>query len=368
MSGNGRRVLKGGYGLYFDGTGINTHYNIFIQNNRPITFDATLVNTAIGVGQLATYRLGIDPLPEKPTDTGRLPPGKRTGGYWFDPNITDPHSHQFHIGFTQQIGDNSVLSTDFTHVEGRNDFRALEINPLINGVRRLAPALQAVYGDPNLIGPLQIQATINKNRYDELAVLFERRMPHTTFRVTYVLSGAFAYGGQIAGSAYFVPAPQQWNAPFAEGEWGPTPSDERHRVVVFGVFELPGGIQLSPIVRTATARPYNLLAGVDLNGDGSINDRYVDPATGQQVSVNAGRGDPLLLVDMRATKFFTLNGHERRRLGIFAEIFNVLNTVNFGEQYQGNSRSTLFRQPVGFLAGGQGTYPFTLQLGARLEF
>ena len=67
ISGTGRRVLKGGYGLYFDGTGINTHYNIFIQNNRPITFDATLVNTAIGVGQMATYRLGIDPLPEKPT-------------------------------------------------------------------------------------------------------------------------------------------------------------------------------------------------------------------------------------------------------------------------------------------------------------
>ena len=50
-----------------------------------------------------------------------------------------------------------MLSADFTHVEGRNDFRALEINPLINGVRRLAPALQAAFGDPDLIGPLQIQ-------------------------------------------------------------------------------------------------------------------------------------------------------------------------------------------------------------------
>ena len=85
------------------------------------------------------------------------------------------------------------------------------------------------------------------------------------------------------------------------------------------------------------------------------------------MSINSGRGDPLLLMDMRATKFFTL-GHERRRLGLFAEIFNLFNTVNFGENYQGNARSVLFRQPIGFLAGGQGTYPLTLQLGARFEF
>jgi hypothetical protein len=361
-------VLKGGYGLYFDGTGINTHYNIFIQNNRPITFDATLVNTAIGVGQMADFRLGIDPLPEKPTITDRLPPGKRTGGYWFDPDITDPHSHQFHIGYSQEFGSNTVLSADYTHIEGRNDFRALEINPIINGVRRLAPEFAAAFGDPDIIGPLQIQASINSNRYDELAVLFERRLPRATLRLTYVLSGAFAYGGQIAGSAYFVPQPQRWDEPFGPGEWGPTPSDERHRLVAFGVFELPYGVQLSPIFRTATARPYNLLAGADLNGDGTLNDRYIDPATNRQVSINAARGDVLSLLDMRATKFLSLPGTDRRRLGLFAEIFNVFNTANFGENYQTNSRSLVFQQPVGFLAGGQGTYPLTLQLGARLEF
>jgi len=368
IGGDGRRVLRGGYGLYFDGTGINTHYNIFIQNHRPITFDATRVNTGFGVGELASFRLGIDPLPGAPTITDRFPPGARSGGYWFDPNITDPRTHQYHVGYTQELGPNTVLSADFTHIEGRNDFRALEINPIINGVRRLAPALREVYGDPNLIGPLQIQASINRNRYDELALLFERRMPRATFRVTYVLSGAYAYAGQIAGSAYFVPAPQVWDQPFAEDEWGPVGNDERHRVVVFGVFELPYGVQLSPIFRAATPRPYNLTAGIDLNRDGLNNDRYVDPGTGRQVSVNAARGDPFVLLDMRATKFFTLGGLDDLRLGVFAEIFNLFNTANFGDQYQGNSRSSLFNQPVGFHAGGQGTYPFTLQLGARLEF
>jgi hypothetical protein len=382
MSGDGRHVLKGGYGLYFDGTGINTHYNIFIQNHRPITFNATKVNTSIGVGQLATYRLGIDPLPPKPTITDRFPPGASSGGYWFDPNITDPHNHQFHLGYSQALGPQAVFSADFTHIEGRNDFRALEINPFINGQRVLAPALAAAYGDPNLIGPIQIQCSCNRNRYDELAMLFERRLPHATFRATYVLSGAYAYGGQIAGSAYFVPQPVVYNQPFAPGEWGPTPSDERHRIVLYGVFDLPLGIQLSPIFRWATPRPYNLLAGLDLNKDGTNNDRYVDPLLqgtfqacptcpvmqGQQVSHNAGRGNDFALLDLRATKFFRLGGPERRRLGVFAELFNLLNRANFGENYQGNALSPLFRQPIGFIAAGQGTYPFTLQLGARFEF
>jgi hypothetical protein len=381
LSGDGRRVLKGGYGLYFDGSGINNFYNIFILNNRPITFNATRVNTAIGVGQLATYRFGIDPLPPQPTNTTSFPVGGSSGGYWFRPDITDPHNHQFHLGYSQAIGPRAVFSVDYTHIQSPDDFRVLDGNPFINGQRLLAPALAAAFGDPNRIGPLQIQCSCNPNRYDELAFLFERRVPRATFRATYVLSGASAYGGQIAGSAYFVPQAENYNQPFAPGEWGPTPSDERHRIVLYGVFDLPYGIQLSPIFRWATGRPYNLTEGLDLNKDGTNNDRYVDPSLpgtfqacptcpvmqGQQVSVNAARGNDFALLDMRATRFFNL-GSERRKIGVFAEVFNVFNRANFGENYQGNSQSALFQHPIGYIAGGQGTYPRTLQLGARFTF
>ena len=97
----------------------------------------------------------------------------------------------------------------------------------------------------------------------------------------------------------------------------------------------------------------------------SFTDRYVDPATGKQVSVNSQRGDPFWLLDARVTKFFTV-GQQARRLGVFAEIFNLFNTVNFGREYQGNARSTLFKQPTGFIPGSG--YPFQVQLGTRFEF
>jgi len=96
-----------------------------------------------------------------------------------------------------------------------------------------------------------------------------------------------------------------------------------------------------------------------------LTDRYVDPATGQQVSVNSQRGDPFTLLDARVTKFFTV-GRETRRVGVFAEFFNLFNTANFGQVYNGNARSALFKQPIGFIPGSG--YPFQVQVGARFEF
>jgi hypothetical protein len=367
IGGDGRRVLRGGYGLYFDGTGLQTHYQTFLQNRRPLSINALLVNSAIGTGQLATYRFGIDPPPPEPPaiTTGGLPPGQSVSGAWIDPNITDPRTHQFHVGYSHELAPNTVLSADYTHVLGLNDFKDVQINTIQNGVRRLAPALAAVYGDPNLIGPLQIQSSINRSRYDELAVQFERRLTRATLRMIYTLSGAYAYGGMIAGSASTVPPAQDADNIFAPGEWGPTVSDERHRLVVFGVVDLPFGLQVSPIFQAATARPYNLLSGTDSNADGQFNDRYIDPATGEQVSVNSQRGDPFVLLDARVTKFLAI-GRENRRLGIFVEFFNLFNTANFGQTYNGNGRSATFKQPNGFIPGSG--YPFQVQLGGRFEF
>jgi len=327
-----------------------------------------LVNSAIGTGQLANYRFGIDPPPPQPpavTDSpGALPSGQSVSGAWIDPDNTDPRNHQFHIGYSHELAPSTVLSADYTHITALREFKELQINTFVNGVRRLAPAFASVYGDPNLLGPIRIESSINRSQYDELAVQLERRLERATLRVIYTLSGAYAYGGEIATTANSLLAQDQDHL-FAPGEWGPTASDERHRLVVFGVFDLPGGFQVSPVFQTATARPYNLLAGLDLNADGQLQDRYVDPATGQQVSVNSQRGDPFVLLDARVTKFFTV-GQRNQKVGVFAEFFNVLNRANFGREYQGNARSTLFKQPTGFIPGAG--YPFQVQLGARFEF
>jgi len=320
-----------------------------------------MVNTAIGVGALANYRFGIDPLPPQPTEGNKLP--ANATGQWISPDITSSRTYQSHIGYAHTLASNTTVSVDFTLSQGRNELRVININPILNGTRRLAPALVAHGLPANALGNVNILSSINKSRYDALTFLFQRRFPKATMQAHYTYAHAYAYGGST-GNRSGAPAPMVWDQPFGPGEWGPNGPDERHRFVATGVFEIKYGVQLSPVLQLASARPYNLTAGRDLNADGNNNDRYIDPASGKQVSLNAGRGDNTFVFDMRSTKWFTLSGD--RRVGAFVEAFNIFNTANFGASYGGNASSTTFRQPTGFIPGIG--YPRQVQLGARFQF
>jgi len=367
LGGEGRRVLRGGFGVYFD------QYNtaasagdITSQNKRPLNALATLNNSSIGVGELPTFRLMIDPLPPQPTEGNRLPLNSQ--GQWINPTIVEPKTYQTHVGYAHTLAANTTLSVDYTWSEGRDELRPLNINPILNGQRRLASKLVANGLPANQFSSVMILSSINKSRYNALTFLFQRRMPRATLQAHYTYAHAYAYGGST-GNRSGSNQPMVWDQPFGPGEWGPTGADERHRLVGTGVFDIAYGIQLSPVLQLASARPYNLLAGTDLNGDGNSaangGDRYIDPATGKQVSLNSQRGDNTFVFDMRSTKFFNVGAGDRK-VGIFVEMFNLFNTANFGAQYQGNGRSATFRQPNGYIPGIG--YPRQIQLGARFQF
>ncbi len=107
LSGDGRRVLRGGAGIYWDQFNINggNVSDIFSQNKRPLNVLASLTNTAIGVGDLATYRFGIDPIPAQPTEANTLPLG--SNGQWLAPSISNPYNYQAHIGYAHQLGEST---------------------------------------------------------------------------------------------------------------------------------------------------------------------------------------------------------------------------------------------------------------------
>ena len=345
LTGEGRRVLRGGYGLYFDG--YNTAAaagDITSQARRPLNALATLTNTAFGVGELATYRL--------------------------DPAMVDPRTHQLHLGYAHELAANTTLSVDYSYHRSLKEKRQTNINPILNGRRRLAADFQRVFGEPEFLSDVFIMAPVNEAEYNALTFLVQRRTPRATLQAHYTLASSYSYGGIVgnftgggAGAGGGSSRPMVWDQPRGPGEWGPNQTDERHRFVFLGVFELPYGVQLSPVLQAASARPYNLIAGSDLNRDGLNNDRYIDPS-GKQVSIGAGRGDSTFVFDLRSTKFVSFGGD--RRLGLFVELFNVLNTVNHGNLYVGNGRSPSFQTPTGFIPSIG--YPRQVQLGARFLF
>src|SRR6185503_11305391 len=150
LSGDGRRVLRGGYGLYFDQINQNAISDSSPQNWRPLNALAVLTNTSIGVGQLATYRFGIDPIPAQPVEGNSLPPNST--GVWIGPDIVDPRQHHAHIGYAHELATNTMASVDFTHEAGTKQLIGLNLNPIVNGARLLAPDFRRVFGRPDVLG------------------------------------------------------------------------------------------------------------------------------------------------------------------------------------------------------------------------
>ena len=166
--------------------------------------------------------------------------------------------------------------------------------------------------------------------------------------------------------------------------------DERHKVVIAGVFDSPwkqtvlSGFQLAPIFSYHSGHPFNLLAGGEVNGDNhTTNERPIGAPR------DTGLGPNYIDFDARLTWQHKLG--EKANVIITAEGFNLANRTNFASV--NNEVSPLFGLTPGFttfnvhglrpgsaLAGGGTATPSTplaftsafpkrqIQLGVRLTF
>jgi carboxypeptidase family protein/TonB-dependent receptor-like protein len=407
--GDGGDVVRVGYGMYFPLQCITPFYTQNLFQEPTIYFTQTTVNSAVGVGPLADYVYGVSPLPAgPPPDPTEIPRGAlissapTTSASWYDPNLQDQVEHIIHAGYAHQLGAKMMVSADYTHIEGMHEWRPLEINPICTaqgpsfqgecrspgfpgpeaaiGRRILSTATDAVFGDPNLIGPTEIVFSNNRSRYDELALVFQRRGTEASFQASYILSGAYGYGAQVGGmfvnGSSYVPEKASatggcWNC---EKEWGPGFSDERHRLTLYGVLQLPFGIETAPTFTVASGRPYQQYRATNPNGFGSLRcyvDNCLTPGpTGEEVGVHAARGQTLVNFNMRTSRAFKVQSHEVK---FFAELFNILNRANFGQNYGTNAFApATFNKPIDYMGGpgSSSSIPnsFQVQLGARYSF
>ena len=263
----------------------------------------------------------------------------------------------------------------------------------------------------NMIG------TTNRSLFDSWTTTFRARKRNMLFSASYILASSRSWGGQpvasYTGNGIAV-APQNQ---FKPEEFGPTRFDERHRLVLSGVFDLPYGFQLAPIMQLASSRPYSPTTGVDIDGDGlvtndrlcegvnpldvlqsvirtgtglpSVSDRVraLNPRGCRQAQVNSQRSGFIVRsdgsieersgrffnVDLRVIKNFSFG--ERVRLSGYADIYNLFNAENlaFSNRFGLNPATNPngFLQPLSLYGPGFGPpvgRPLTLQLGFRLTF
>jgi hypothetical protein len=383
IGGDGKNVLRAGYGLFYNqGTMENFILPLFQMKNI-VFISETFADPAIGQGQLASFVYGVTPLPAAPLAPTQFPTGQNIAGSFYSSSLQNPLAQQAKVGFSHLFPHQTVLAVDYTYILGTRGWRSLDINPLLNGVRPLASATLATYGDSHYFGPVNIIESVDRSHYSEVIVHAERRFSQTaSLQANYTLAWASGMGG-TADPLTGAIAPQIASATggniSAPWEWGPVPYDERHRVTVAGVFNLPFGIDVSPSFTAASARPYTQYRAPNPSGDGSL---MILCSSGKMNDVGFGagsvpcgpgnaRGQALVNANARVTKNFKFS--EYRSLSIFGELYNIFNRANFGSNFNGNAFSpATYNKPTGYLGGigATSTIPnsFQVQFGARVSF
>jgi hypothetical protein len=332
---DGRTVLRGGYGIYYDQ--INTTTMRGIVAGYP-----GFITTQIANDSRSGARIPNDFFPNIPTQT--FPESVGTAFRVASADAEAPYTHQMTSGVTRQLGTNYAASFDYVYMRGEhfpltrnvNARRADNTFPILTSGLRLL-----VYDDSAPIRIHQAQFRLQKRFANRLG-----------FLLGYTLGSAKSIADNGTPSDKYD----------LMADWGPTANDVRHRFVGNVIYQLPWDIQFGTIVTANSAPPFNIILGTDTNRDGDNNDRP------SGVGYNAGRGDAYFQMDLRTSKRVTIG---RVSGEILWEMFNVFNTVNLNN-FNGNQSAapgvTAIGRPTGFGQARQAFDPFQAQLGFKLTF
>jgi hypothetical protein len=384
VRGNGRDVVRAGWGIYTDfaytnQNAINAAIDalggggiVFLANNPAgiRKADGTFFRVSDPLSTIALQNL-VDPT---------LPP---LAGQVQSPRLQQPYTRQANIGWTHQLESSTALTVDVVRADGRDINTRLRINQLVNGRRYLADLpLQ-----PNS-NQFRVALSQGTSLYQALILGVNRRMSnHLDVSASYTLADAKSIIGSAADEtdANLV---QDVHDPFGAVQNAPlTRTDARHRVSLSGIVEAPYGVNIAPIFLYQSALPTHSFEGLDLNADGNNNDktarayRYTGlnadgTATYEEIgdcdTVNCSWRAPYSQMNLRVSKSFGMRGTSR--VEVIAEIFNLFNAKNpsipLTTRRLGSTGAPLasFMQPTGY-AGDFGQPEQRVgQIGFRVSF
>ena len=394
VHGNGIDLVRAGYGRYYD----------VGYTNANVLF-AAINATGIGAGQIFSvsnpngivrsdgqlFRVGDDPstIASQNESGGALPLNTHIAS----PQIRQPYSDQFSIGWSRQLDPVTVVDIDYIHSEGRNLGWRVQLNQRNPGVGANGPR----QFDDIPFSPANINIDISdgKSRYDGVNFGIRRRMNEgLQFSAWYSLSSAKSTTGN-ASDELNIQNIQNHLDPYADVQFGPSGrSDARHRINLSAVWLAPYGITVSPTFRYRSALPVNLTQGVDLNANGVNNDISdlafafdgFDDNGNVQVkelgpceTINCGRGASQSTFSIRVSKGFRING--AARIEAIAEVFNLFNSINpsgfIGRRFTGsvdNPQPNVsdgvpqFLRPTEFAGDFQNPEQRVGQIGFRFTF
>jgi hypothetical protein len=260
-----------------------------------------------------------------------------------DPGLKTSYAHHMSAGVDRELPHEIRVTASYVLARGFNQLGTIDYNPVVPA-RGAGRRPLDVDGRAGTSASVLQYTSFGSTWYSGATLSAAKRFAHQyQFLASYTLSKAedtstdFSSGflPQSNGLGRDPANPNGLPIGFdPDSERGPSLQDQRHRLVLSGMYTAPYDLNVSAIVTMASGRPYNILAGADLNGDGDGGtipgpDRArTNPA---DASTSIGRNSGMLptqaTVDVRVNKMVPIGS--RARLEAIFEVFNLFNRANF---------------------------------------
>jgi outer membrane receptor protein involved in Fe transport len=377
LSSSGRSAIRGGYGMFYGRTPSIMTGTAFSQN---------------GI-QVQTYTLSAN-FPTYPNVLSAPPAlSRRPDIFVFAPDYVQPLTHQWNINFEQQLGRDFAVTLGYLGVRGLHLSRSRDINlfPPTPTQGSLADGTSVTFLRHPGTGP-GLRPLNNFGR----VTLFDSGADSIYHGGFLQLTKRFSQSFQIQSSytlskvldsrpdftSVVVGVDDSKNAQYTlypNLDRGRGNADVRHRFVFSGLWAIDyakslsnpvarvllSGYEFSTITQLQSGRPFNVTVGGDPNNDGNTaTDRT--PFVGR----NTLEGRGFASVDVRFARDIAL--HERARLRLIFEAFNLFNRPNFSNiltaQYNYNATTRVFANAAGFNTPTATSDPRIIQLAAKITF
>jgi hypothetical protein len=368
---DGKTVVRGGYGIYYDVPSLN----FFTANTGFKNGGAAGVNANPG-GANPVYTLSVKNLIFSPGTPifGGTAPTPPFGVFAVSPNFRTPYFQNFNLNIQRQLSQATILQVGYVGGLGRKLATILDINQPVAGVRPYAIQYPT-------LGAINQAQTIANSEYNALQVSLRQRLwKGLSANLNYT------YGHSIDdGSVTRNTLPT--NSYNLRNDRGSSTFDIRHAVTSFVTYEVPQfaksaprltkGWQINSLFTFATGQPINIVAGTNVSGTGENLDRIdlignpfanVPTATAPAIQYlnkaafatpaagtfgNLGRdvlyGPGVGTVDFSVFKKTHIT--ERISTELRVEIFNLFNRANYANP-SGTFSSSSFGQITSTLNNG----------------
>jgi hypothetical protein len=365
LSGHGRTILRGGYGLYYDTPSQDYFLLQGFQNGGP---GSPALNPLPGLGVFnLTFPSGA-PIPYGPdvpvfgAASGALPT-TNIPIFAVDRNLRTPYVHNFNLNLQQELRPGTVFQASYVGSQGVKLYRVRDINQATAGpaaTRQERRPFNAQFPQFSFINYLEASAN---SSYNALQATIRQRLSNG-FNLfgTYTWSKSIddASNGIYSGTRGVSYPQDSYNL---QAERAVSSFDLRHRVTInatyepkifarlFGSGRLTEGWQISGIYTGQSGLPITPFLSIDRSGTAELNDRpnlvgdpnsgpklanqwfnkaafaQPDPGTFGNSARNVIIGPTLHSVDFSLNKVTKVA--EQASLQFRAEIINAFNHANF---------------------------------------